>query len=115
MSPAVTLRGVGFAYGRQAVIEDLTLEVAEGDFFAVIGPNGSGKTTLLRLVLGSLTPRVGDIEVFGRPLNQYRRRELARRIALVPQGSIPVFSFAVEEIVRMGRAPHLNLRHYLKM
>lgn len=109
MSPAVTLRGVGFAYGRQAVIEDLTLEVAEGDFFAVIGPNGSGKTTLLRLVLGSLTPRVGDIEVFGRPLNQYRRRELARRIALVPQGSIPVFSFAVEEIVRMGRAPHLNL------
>lgn len=109
MSPSVALRGVRFAYGRQAVIENLSLEIAEGDFFAVIGPNGSGKTTLLRLILGSLAPQAGDIAVFGRPLAGYSRRELARRIALVPQGSVPVFSFAVEEIVRMGRAPHLGL------
>jgi iron complex transport system ATP-binding protein len=109
MSPSVALREVRFAYGRQAVIENLSLEIAEGDFFAVIGPNGSGKTTLLRLILGSLAPQAGDIAVFGRPLAGYSRRALARRIALVPQGSVPVFSFAVEEIVRMGRAPHLGL------
>ncbi|MEE4608154.1 MAG: heme ABC transporter ATP-binding protein [Desulfobacteraceae bacterium] len=109
MSPSVALREVRFAYGRQAVIENLSLEIAEGDFFAVIGPNGSGKTTLLRLILGSLSAQAGDIAVFGRPLAGYSRRELARRIALVPQGSVPVFSFAVEEIVRMGRAPHLGL------
>ncbi|MDD2605849.1 MAG: heme ABC transporter ATP-binding protein [Desulfobacteraceae bacterium] len=109
MSPTVSLQAVWFAYGRQTVIEDLSLAIAEGDFFAVIGPNGSGKTTLLRLILGSLTPRAGDITVFGRPLAGYSRRELARRIALVPQGSVPVFSYAVEEIVRMGRAPHLGL------
>jgi iron complex transport system ATP-binding protein len=109
MIPAVAGTDLSFAYGRQAVIENLSLEIAEGDFFAVIGPNGSGKTTLLRLILGSLAPQAGDIAVFGRPLAGYRRRELARRIALVPQGSVPVFSFAVEEIVRMGRAPHLGL------
>jgi iron complex transport system ATP-binding protein len=108
MSPTVTIRGACFAYNARPVIEDLSLEIAEGDFFAVIGPNGSGKTTLLRLMLGSLKPQTGDILVFGRPLGGYSRRELARRIALVPQGSAPVFSFKVEEIVRMGRAPHLG-------
>jgi iron complex transport system ATP-binding protein len=109
MTAAVATTGLGFAYGRQPVIEDLSLQIAQGDFFVIIGPNGSGKTTLLRLVLGSLAPRAGKIALFGRPLESYGRRELARHIALVPQGSAPVFPFRAEEIVRMGRAPHLGL------
>jgi iron complex transport system ATP-binding protein len=109
MMDAVAIADLGFGYGRQPVIEGLSLQIAEGDFFVVIGPNGSGKTTLLRLVLGSLVPQAGSVALFGRPLQNYGRRDLARHIALVPQGSAPVFPFTVEEIVRMGRAPHLGL------
>ncbi len=112
MTDAVTLSDLRFAYGRQTVIEQLSLTIAEGAFFVIIGPNGSGKTTLLRLILGSIAPQAGSVALFDRPLKRYRRRDLARRIALVPQSSPPVFAFTAEEIVRMGRAPHLGLFCY---
>jgi len=109
MTDAVAIADLGFAYGRQTVIENLSLQIAEGEFFVVIGPNGSGKTTLLRLALGSLAAQAGRVLLFGRAPQSYGRRDLARQIALVPQSSAPVFPFTVEEIVRMGRAPHLGL------
>jgi iron complex transport system ATP-binding protein len=109
MIPAVSATDIGFAYGREPVIAELSLQIMEGDFFVIIGPNGSGKTTLLRLLLGSLGPRTGTIEIFGQPMKSFGRRALARCIALVPQSTAPVFPFTVEEIVSMGRAPHLGL------
>ena len=99
---------VSFAYGPQPVIDRLSVSVEPGDFFAIIGPNGSGKTTLLRLVLGSLAPRAGQIRLFGRPLAGFRRREIARRMALVPQSAAVAFPFSVRQIVEMGRTPHLG-------
>ena len=79
MSQAVAVHGARFAYNAHSVIEDLSLEVDAGDFFIVIGPNGSGKTTLLRLVLGSLKPAAGTVDLFGRPAARFGRRDLARR------------------------------------
>jgi zinc transport system ATP-binding protein len=63
---AVELKGIWFGFaGSQPVLRDVTLDVPEGDFLAVIGPNGGGKTTLLKLVLGLLKPTSGDLRVFG--------------------------------------------------
>ncbi len=109
MSTVVAVHGVRFAYNARSVIEDLSLEVNAGDFFIVIGPNGSGKTTLLRLVLGSLKPAGGTVDIFDRPAARIGRRDLARRVALVPQAAAVAFPFSVRQIVAMGRAPHLGL------
>jgi iron complex transport system ATP-binding protein len=75
---------------------------------AIIGPNGSGKTTLLRLINGSLLPDSGEIYVGKKNTSQYKRKEIAQKVAIVPQETSAVFPFYVEEIVLMGRFPHLG-------
>jgi iron complex transport system ATP-binding protein len=105
------LRGVDFAYrlpggGLRPVLRGLDLAVAPGELLALVGPNGSGKTTLLRLLTRQLAPDAGTIRLRGRSLAAWRRDELARRVALLPQSlELPV-GFRVAELVEMGRAPH---------
>ncbi|MDR1799587.1 MAG: ATP-binding cassette domain-containing protein [Bifidobacteriaceae bacterium] len=65
----IALRGVGFAFGGQSVIGQVSVTVPSGGLLLVTGANGSGKTTLLRLVLGLLRPQTGTVEgVAGRRL-----------------------------------------------
>ena len=99
---------IGFRYGTTWVLREVFFSVARGEILAVMGPNGSGKTTLLRILDGILDPQEGRVAIEGTDLCAFRRNELARRIAVVPQDQLPVFSFTVREIVMMGRTPHLG-------
>jgi iron complex transport system ATP-binding protein len=103
----VEARGLSFAYEGRPVLAGVSFEVREGEMLGIVGPNGSGKTTLLGLLCGQLRPSAGEARVFGRPVGDYPRRELARLVAVVPQGTGVVFPYTVEEIVAMGRTPHL--------
>jgi iron complex transport system ATP-binding protein len=98
---------LSFAYGRRPVLADVSLAVAAGELVGVIGPNGGGKTTLVRLLSGVLAPGAGIVRLGGRPLATYRRRDLARRLAVVPQDPTLELPFTALEVVLMGRAPHL--------
>ncbi len=74
---------------------------------AVIGPNGSGKTTLLKMLNATLFPIRGRcFSTAG--TRRWTRREIARAVAIVPQESSAIFPFFAEEIVLMGRFPHLG-------
>ncbi len=95
-------------YEEREVLDDVGMELRRGEFLGLIGPNGSGKTTLLRALTGQLRPSAGEIMLDGVPMRQQARREVARRLAVVPQMSVPPFEFTVEEIVAMGRSPHLG-------
>jgi ABC-2 type transport system ATP-binding protein len=59
------LRGLGAAYGRHAVLTDISLRLSPGEWFALIGPNGCGKSTLLDCIAGKLAPTAGDIRIAG--------------------------------------------------
>jgi iron complex transport system ATP-binding protein len=109
-SPALHAADVSFAYDRRGrdVVDGVTLGVPQRAIVGLLGPNGSGKTTLLRLLSGTLTPRRGRIAVHGAPIETLARRELARRIAVVPQETHSTFDFSVLDIVLMGRYPHLG-------
>jgi iron(III) transport system ATP-binding protein len=65
---AVECIGIGLAYGRHQVLEDITLAIAPGEFFALLGPSGSGKSTLLRLIAGFNRPNRGRLLVDGRDI-----------------------------------------------
>jgi iron complex transport system ATP-binding protein len=107
MTGLLTAERVSFAYGPRVVLSEVSVAVAPGELLGVIGPNGCGKTTLVRLLSGVLAPQAGSVRFGGVALGAYRRRELARRLAVVPQDATLEFPFTALEVVLMGRAPHL--------
>ncbi len=98
---AVALADLNFFRQAEAVLENITLEVDQGDFLALIGPNGGGKTTLLRLILGLLSPASGSIRVFGLP-----PAEAQGCMGYVPQFSTirPDFPVSALQMTLMGAA-----------
>ena len=110
---ALDARDLSFSYAGRAVVSGVSLEVPAGEMLGIVGPNGSGKTTLLRLLSGVLRPSAGAVSVLGRPVTDYPRRELAQLVAVVPQGGGTVFPYTVEEMVGMGRMPHLTWSGWL--
>ena len=104
---------VSFAYARRGapdhrVLDAVSLTVRRGSVVGLLGPNGSGKTTFLRILAGVLTPQSGQVTIDGRPIADMGRRELARRVAVVPQETHSAFDFSVMDMVLMGRYPHLG-------
>ncbi len=100
--------GVSHAFAATPVLTSVDLALRPGQLLLVVGPNGSGKTTLVRILAGVLAARSGEIELAERPLSTYSRREVARRLAVVPQEMLVPFPYRVREMVAMGRAPFLG-------
>lgn len=86
----------------------VSVRIGAGELVAVIGPNGSGKSTLLKLAAGVLPPESGRVCLAGRDLAGLPRREIARQLGYLPQGIHYGFDYTVEEVVAMGRFPHLS-------
>ncbi|PYQ82978.1 MAG: ABC transporter [Acidobacteria bacterium] len=100
---------VSFSYtSSRRVLQDVSFSVMRGSIVGVLGPNGSGKTTLLRLIAGALRPSNGRVTLEGADVLTLSRRDLARRVAVVPQETRTTFDFSVLDIVLMGRYPHLG-------
>jgi iron complex transport system ATP-binding protein len=91
------------------VLDAVSVTIPDRGLVGILGPNGSGKTTLLKLLAGTLRPLAGRVWLDDRPVDTLSRRELARRIAVVPQETHLSFEYSVMEMVLMGRHPHLGL------
>lgn len=104
VSAVAAVKDCRVTLGDRAVLDGVTLEMFQGEFIALLGPNGSGKTTLVRAMLGLQPRRSGKVELFGTPLERFRRWE---RIGYVPQrfGAASGVPATVEEIVLTGRIP----------
>jgi len=103
------LKDVSFRYDGQWCLEGINLELKRGELLGMIGPNGSGKSTLLKIMDGLLKIDKGEILHLNRPISSYRRSDIAKKIAMVPQESAFRFPFSVFEVVLMGRFSHLGL------
>jgi iron complex transport system ATP-binding protein len=106
--PAVLAKHLHVSYGQQPVLRDLSIAVPEGAFFIIIGPNSSGKTTLLRTMAGAVKPQQGQVELWGTPIGHFSKKALARLVAVVPQRVATDIPFTVQEVVLMGRSPHVG-------
>jgi iron complex transport system ATP-binding protein len=104
----ICAQNLNFSYAANPIMEDLSLVIDEAQIVAIIGPNGSGKTTLLKIINGTLNPASGQLLIDGKDTRLWTRKDLAKTVAIVPQETAPIFSFYAEEIVLMGRFPHLS-------
>ena len=97
-------KDVAFAYGHRRVLSGVTLQLLAGEVVALLGPNGAGKSTLIRSLLGQLHSS-GEVVWDGRPLRAWGRKELAKKIAYLPQSPLVDPGQRVAEVLRTGRAP----------
>jgi iron complex transport system ATP-binding protein len=109
-APAFAAQSASYRYDatRTPALDNVTLTIPVGSFYAFIGPNGSGKSTLLKLLLGALRPTAGVVSFGDRPSAEWDRRTFARRVGVVAQIEELLFPFTVREFVMMGRYPHLG-------
>jgi iron complex transport system ATP-binding protein len=98
----VSVRDLAFAYDERPVLRRVSFAVQRGEFVGIVGPNGSGKSTLLDVIDGVLKPGAGEVRVKGTPTHAYRRRDMAKEVALVPQHFALEFDLSVREVVDMG-------------
>jgi iron complex transport system ATP-binding protein len=108
----LSVRDLSFGYGGQGGfrLEGVTLEIAPGEVFGIVGPNSSGKTTLVRLLSKVHVPDGGEVILDGVPLPRIGRAALARQVAVVPQELAVAFPIPVEDLCLMGRYPHAEGR-----
>lgn len=103
---------VSFGYARRGApafeLRNVNLAIPKRSLTALLGPNGGGKTTLVSLLAGVVKPQHGRVLLDGADLSTLSRREIARRVAVVPQETHPAFDYTVMEMVLMGRHPHLG-------
>jgi len=109
MTAAITVNNIDYRYNRAAVLKQVSLTVAPGEFFVIAGPNGSGKTTLLKLIAGIFKAESGRVVVQGTPVRAYAKKAFARIVAYVPQAVDESFPFTVRQTALLGRAPHLGV------
>ncbi len=97
-----------FSYGEKEAIRGISAKFKPGRFIGIVGPNGCGKSTFLDLLVGIKIPIKGHVFLDGRNLTKFDRKEIAKRVALVPQKFFINFPFTVMEVLLMGRHPYIS-------
>src|SRR5690606_39112268 len=109
MAELLRARALAFGYERRPLTAPIDVTVSAGEIVVTLGPNGAGKSTLFRPLLGALPPLAGTIHWGAQPLAELSPRELAARVAWVPQQPGAAFEFSVEQYVMLGRRGRLAL------
>ncbi|HSK73913.1 MAG TPA: ABC transporter ATP-binding protein [Pyrinomonadaceae bacterium] len=100
------IQNITIGYGDRAILRDVSFSLRGGEIIVLLGANGAGKTTLIRALNGILPLKKGEILVDGKPLKNYSRREIARKIAVVAQENETKFPITVLEFILAGRFAH---------
>lgn len=105
-APVLQARGLRLAYDKRTVIDDLDLSIHQGSITTLLGANGSGKSTLLKAFGRILTPSDGDVLLDGQPIRKLHGRDVAKRLAILPQNPVAPSGTTVFDLVMRGRNPH---------
>ncbi len=109
MASIISISDLYYAYPNEEVLQGVDLQVARGEVVCLMGANGCGKTTLLDNILRVHKPKSGTIQLYDKDISEYKRKDIAQRIAYIPQIHNTTFPYLVREIVAMGRTSHAHV------
>ncbi len=98
----IELQNVSFQYDQTVVLKNISLQVKQGDFLAILGPNGSGKSTLLKIILGLLKPTTGSVQLFGEKGREFKHKEWIGYVSQKSNAFNTGFPATVYEVVASG-------------
>ncbi|EHI70271.1 ABC transporter ATP-binding protein [Streptococcus ictaluri] len=101
------------SYGQKTIISDLSLELAEGKITTIIGANGCGKSTLLKALIRILPTTKGQVYLDGHDIATLSTKEVAKKMALLPQSQEAIEGTSVYELISYGRYPHQSYLGHL--
>ena len=106
----VTIRALHLSVrlGRHPAVSGVSAALEPGQLVGIIGPNGAGKSTLIRALLGLVRAASGAVSIDDTPITSLSRKDVARRVAYLPQGQTLHWPLLVERLVALGRMPHLG-------
>ncbi|MBX0356726.1 ABC transporter ATP-binding protein [Halobacillus sp. Nhm2S1] len=102
----MSMQDLGIAYGEVKIVEDLNLQIPEGEITTIIGPNGCGKSTILKTMSRLLEPKSGIVYLDGKAIHKESTKEIAKKMAVLPQTPQAPSGLTVYELVSYGRFPH---------
>ena len=102
------IEDLSFSYGKRKVLENIELEVAEGEILCLVGPNGAGKSTLLKCIAGIIRPNSGRILLGETDLTRASLKHLSKIMGYVPQSMRPSVSTTVFEAILTSRPPYIG-------
>jgi len=104
----IKVKNLMIGYQERTVMENVSFDIKPGELVGIIGCNGAGKSTLLKSIRGILPLQKGEVSYFNKPLEAYKEKELAQKIAYLQQNVEVGFGFTAEDIVLAGRYPYLD-------
>lgn len=102
----LTGKEVTIGYGDRVIVDKLNVEIPDGQITSIIGPNGCGKSTLLKALSRLLSTKKGEICLDGKNIHTQSTKEVAKKIAILPQSPEVADGLTVGELVSYGRFPH---------
>ncbi len=108
MEAIIRGENIRFSYDGAEVLKGINISIGRGRMVGLLGANGAGKSTLLKILCGILNLKNGRLFYKTEEIKKLDKRELAKKIAYVPQSSTFGFPFTVAEVVLMGRAPYIG-------
>ncbi|WP_444323156.1 ABC transporter ATP-binding protein [Phascolarctobacterium faecium] len=104
----IELKNLSIGYGNKSVLQDVNAKINKGEIVGIIGCNGAGKSTLLKTIRGLLPKQSGEILYFGRKLESFSEKEIAREVAYLQQNVEVGFGYTGKDIVLAGRYPYMK-------
>lgn len=103
---SISARNISWRIGKKLIVDDVSLNVSQGQTLGLLGPNGSGKSSLLRILAGLRRPDSGSVLLDDADIARMGKKQVARRVAFVEQHGATDANIRVEDVVKLGRTPH---------